>query len=317
MLSSQCFLMYTNQRRRPLAARKIFRGSLFWGNPDFLLFDHFFLTVHAHDMYDFGCSYTVAAARANIFPCMSVFCWRRGSGWCCCSAACTGSARCTAPFDTVHRNIRPALFNDKIAKGLGWFCNAPTDFSIIADFQIPCGGCVPEFFKGPACKKVRAAFASSPLTLFFLFVFKPIKKLRVEKLPQGDAKDLTDFLNGADRSVLNSWRISHQCTVKHTFCNTAFNGELVQSHSAFCQQFPNSFCHCLLCIHMFHLGFHPFMDSVPEMIFQCVLYIEHLLLLKIKCIIAPGDCFSSSAFTSRNGFDVRSTQKAPGAKQPA
>ena len=94
--------------------------------------NHRQITIHAKDVNLFRGSHAVAAAGANVFAGVARL-WRWcGSGGI--SVSCT--ARRAAPFNPVHRNIRPALFNDEIAKGFGRFCDAPPDARVVADGQV-------------------------------------------------------------------------------------------------------------------------------------------------------------------------------------
>ena len=107
-----------------------------------LCLNHRQITIHAKNVNLFRGSHAVAATGADIFACVARL-WRRcGSGGV--SVSCT--ARRVAPFDAVHVDVCPALFNDEIAKGIGRLCDAPPDARVVADGQVAGGSCIPEFF---------------------------------------------------------------------------------------------------------------------------------------------------------------------------
>lgn len=107
----------------------------------FLCLNHRQIAVHAQDVYFFGGSHAVATAGAAIFAGMARF-WRRcGSG----GVSVPRAAWRVAPFDSVHVDVRPALFDDEVTEGVGRLCDAPSDARVIADRQVTGGSRIPEF----------------------------------------------------------------------------------------------------------------------------------------------------------------------------
>ena len=103
--------------------------------------NHRQITIHAKDVNLFRGSHAVAAAGANVFAGVARL-WRWcGSGGI--SVSCT--ARRAAPFDSVHVDVRPALFDDEVTEGVGRLCDAPSDARVIADRQVTGGSRIPEF----------------------------------------------------------------------------------------------------------------------------------------------------------------------------
>lgn len=113
----------------------------------FLCLNHLLTAIHAQDADLFCCPHAVAAAGAYIFAVVAVSVGGGGGAWlaaCCVSAAST--PRGEAPFDAVHLDIGPALVQNELTKGVCRLGDAPPDPFIIADVQIPGGGCIAESF---------------------------------------------------------------------------------------------------------------------------------------------------------------------------
>ena len=86
-------------------------------------------------MHRFGGSHAVPAAGADIFSAVTVRTVIAACGLAC-GVSCPFAARCVVAFDTVHIDVIPTLFQNKIAEGFCRFCDAPADARIVADFQV-------------------------------------------------------------------------------------------------------------------------------------------------------------------------------------
>lgn len=123
----------------------------------FFLFGlHGLVAVHAHDMHRSGGSYAVSAAGANIFDAVGV--WAAAACWLACRVPCAFAARCAATLDAVHVDVIPSLLQNELTKGFRWFCYAPTDARVIADFQVAGFG---------NCLKFLIVVCAAPATILY------------------------------------------------------------------------------------------------------------------------------------------------------
>lgn len=155
------------------------------------------VAIHAKDVNLFGGSHAVAAAGADIFAGVARLRRWCGSG----GVSVSRAARRAAPFNPVHRNIRPALFNDEIAKGLGRLRDTPPDARVVADGQVACGGCIPEFFI--VVRPAPAAILNAVLQIPEVYHFMQQRRRRVFDRPvecsRSDVQLMAVFLPLAPR----------------------------------------------------------------------------------------------------------------------
>lgn len=121
-----------------------------------LLWLHRFIAVHAQNVYYLGCPHAVTAAGANIFDAVGV--WAAAACWLACRVPCAFAARCAATLDAVHVDVIPSLLQNELTKGFRWFCYAPTDARVIADFQVAGFG---------NCLKFLIVVCAAPATILY------------------------------------------------------------------------------------------------------------------------------------------------------